>query len=133
MFVLCSLAVAQPLAAAAQGSVAVHGGVQALDLQARLDVVGAAGTSVKAWVQTSIDGGVTWFDLVCFAFGGASAVKVARVPGQALKAPQAIVDGTMADDTANDGPIGDRFRVKVTSAGIYGTGTTLTVSAIAKV
>lgn len=130
MLTLCALALTQPLAGVALTPVMVHGGVRALDLQARLDVVGSPGTSVKAWVQTSIDGGATWLDLACFAFATSSAVKAARLPGAALKSPAAIAEGTLADDTANDGPFGERFRIKVTSAGSYGAGTTLTLVAI---
>jgi hypothetical protein len=130
MLTLCALALTQPLAGIALTPVVVHGGVRALDLQARLDVVGSPGTSAKAWVQTSIDGGATWLDLACFAFSTSSAVKAARLPGQALKSPAAIAEGTLADDSAVDGPFGERFRVKVTSVGSYGAGTTLSLVAI---
>ena len=130
MLTLCALALTQPLAGVSLSPVVVHGGVRALDLQARLDVVGSPGTSAKAWVQTSIDGGATWLDLACFAFSSVSAVKAARLPGGALKSPAAISEGTLADDSASDGPFGERFRVKVTSVGTFGAGTTLTLAAI---
>lgn len=130
MLTLCALALTQPLAGVSLAPVVVHGGVRALDLQARLDVVGSAGTSAKAWVQTSIDGGATWLDLACFAFTTASAVKAARLPGTALKSPAAIAEGTLADDSVSDGPFGERFRVKVMSVGTFGAGTTLSLVAI---
>jgi len=130
MLTLCALALTQPLAGVSLSPVVVHGGVRALDLQARLDVVGSPGTSAKAWVQTSIDGGATWLDLACFAFPATSAVKAARLPGSALRSPAAISEGTLADDTASDGPFGERLRVKVTSVGTFGAGTTLTLVAI---
>jgi len=130
MLTLCALALTQPLAGVSLAPVVVHGGVRALDLQARLDVVGSPGTSAKAWVQTSIDGGATWCDLACFAFAASSAAKTARLPGVSLKSPAAVADGSLADDSVSDGPFGERFRVKVTSVGTYGAGTTLTLAAI---
>ena len=36
----------------------------------------SGGTTAKAWVQTSLDGGTNWFDLACFSFTTAAAVKV---------------------------------------------------------
>ena len=132
MLALCALALTQPLAGVALAPARVHGGVRSLDLQARLDVVGSAGTSVHAWVQTSIDGGATWLDLACFAFAGTSAVKAARLPGAALRPPADIAEATLAADTALDGPFGERFRVKIASSGTYGAGTTLAVAAIAR-
>jgi hypothetical protein len=130
LLTLCALALTQPLSGAALAPVMVHGGVRALDLQARLDVVGTPGTSVKAWLQTSLDGGATWADLACFAFTTTSAVKAARLPGVTVTAPSAITDGTLADDQSIDGPFGERFRVKISSSGTYGAGTALTLVAV---
>src|SRR5688572_1202793 len=39
-----------------------------LGLLAKFTYVADAATSVKAWVQTSFDGGVTYFDIMNFAF-----------------------------------------------------------------
>jgi hypothetical protein len=43
-------------------------------------VYGSGGTTVDAYVQTSIDGGTTWIDVIACHFTTASAVKVSAAP-----------------------------------------------------
>jgi hypothetical protein len=89
---------------------------------------GSGGTSAKAWVQTSLDGGTTWVDIACFAFTTSTANKVAtvsaRTPVTTVYAP---TDGTLGDDTVKDGILGDRVRVKYTTVGTYADSTALKV------
>lgn len=94
---------------------------------------GSAGTTVKAWVQTSFDGGGTWVDIACFAFTTAIARTIHSVrSATAVAANYVATDGTLADNTVKDGLLGDRLRVKYTTTGTYATNTTLTISAVTK-
>lgn len=104
-------------------------GLLAACLQARL-AYGSGGTSVKVYVQTSLDQGVTPIDVACFTFLVASAVKVRNLSALTPKATDVTpTDATLTDDTSVDGILGDRFRVKVVSVGTY-VSTTLTVGAV---
>lgn len=94
---------------------------------------GSGGTTVKVYIQTSLDGGVTWIDIICFAFALATLTKVVAVSAHvASAAPSTPTDGTLADNTKNDGLIGDRFRAKYVSTGTYAGGTALEVEIIVK-
>lgn len=106
-------------------------GLRALALQAHFQY-GSGGTSTKAWVQTSVDGGTTWVDVACFAFATAAGRKVAAVHALASQTPVDASDGALADNTVLNGPLGDRLRVKLTTTGTYGGNTRLTVTAVAK-
>jgi hypothetical protein len=87
---------------------------------------GSGGTSVKAYLQTSLDQGTTWIDAACFTFTTASAVKVRNLSGLTPKTSDVIpTDGTLTDDTTVDGILGDRFRLKVVSVGTYAGSTVL--------
>jgi hypothetical protein len=89
---------------------------------------GSGGTTLKVYVQTSLDQGSTWVDVSCSAFTTASATKIVNLSGLTPKTTAATPsDGAMTDDTALDGVLGDRFRVKITSTGTYAGSTTLSV------
>lgn len=95
---------------------------------------GAGGTTVKAWVQTSFDGGVTWVDVINFPFTTAAASKTAAVSTQitAGTAPVAVTDGTAADSAIVNGVLGSQVRVKYLTTGTYTGATSLAVYAVAK-
>jgi hypothetical protein len=91
---------------------------------------GSGGTTVKAYVQTSVDNGVNWMDIACFAFALAAATKVSKVnAATALTAATVPTDGALADDTVKDGIVGDRIRVKYVVAGTYAGASHLTIAA----
>lgn len=91
------------------------------------------GTTAKFWVQTSLDGGATWIDIMCFAFTTTTATKVSGVDGAiALAAAVTPSDGTLADDTIVNGLIGDRLRVKYTTTGTYTGASTIAIGAVTK-
>ena len=93
-------------------------------------VYGSSGTTAKAWVQTSLDGGDTWLDIACFAFTTATKQRVCNLRANTVVTTLATpVDGSLADDTAVDGLLGDRIRVKLTSTGTYAGSTTVRVTA----
>lgn len=106
-------------------------GLIAACLQTRL-AYGSGGTSVKVYVQTSLDQGSTPIDIACFTFTTASAIKARNLSALTPKATDVVpTDGTLTDDTSVDGVLGDRFRVKVVSVGTYAN-TTLTVGAVVR-
>lgn len=95
-------------------------------------VYGSAGTTAKAWIQTSLDDGATWNDVACFAFLVASARKVTQVNNFVAITGAAVVtptDGTLADNTILNGLLGNLVRVKITTTGIYAGSTTLAILA----
>ncbi len=85
---------------------------------------GSGGTTIKVFLQTSIDGGVTAIDIACFAFATADASKVLSVDARAaVTTPVTPSDGTLADNTVVNGIIGDRVRFKYIVAGTYAAST----------
>lgn len=96
-------------------------------------VGGTAGTSVKAYVQTSFDKGVTWIDVICFAFANTAVVKINAINyGIAVAANITPTDGTLTDNTILNGVFGDQIRLKYVTVGTYSGGTSLEVDALAK-
>jgi len=100
-----------------------------LTLQATF-TYGSGGTTTDAYVQTTLDGGLTWMDIANFHFTTSSATAVinlsAATPQTSQKTP---ADGTLASNTAVDGVLGPRFRVKYKSSGTYAGGTALRIDA----
>ena len=93
---------------------------------------GAAGTTVKVWVQTRVGGG-TWRDIANFAFTTAAATKWHAVKKNiAVAAAIAASDAALTDDTILDGFIGDEIRVKYTTTGTYTGATSIQILATAK-
>lgn len=92
-------------------------------------VYGSGGTTAKVFVQTSLDGGATWFDVLNLAFLLATASKLGSVSTAVALGTQgaAAGDGALADNSANQGVLGDRVRVKVITTGTYAGGTTIAV------
>lgn len=92
-------------------------------------VYGSGGTTAKVWVQTSLDNGATWFDIVSHAFTTASASKVSACSNRIAPASQGFTpgDGALADNTIIQGVFGELFRAKLTTTGTYAGGTTIAV------
>jgi hypothetical protein len=100
-------------------------GMQSLTVSLRF-AWGSGGTSVKAYLQTSIDSGTTWDDVACWAVTTASAAKRWNLSALTpVTTPITPSDGAMADNTVQDGILGDRVRLKVVSVGTYAGNTTL--------
>lgn len=94
------------------------GRVESLVLQAVFTRAGG-GTTAKAWVQTSFDGGTTWMDIANFAFTTTTATRLYHLTNAAVTSIATPVDGTLADNTAVDGFHGPLYRVKLTTTGTY--------------
>lgn len=92
---------------------------------------GSGGTTIDAYVQTSLDGGQTWIDVVHCGFTTASSKVVynlsATTPNTTAVVP---TDGTLAGAVAKDGIIGSQWRVKYITVGTY-VATTLDIDASA--
>jgi len=104
-------------------------GMTAATIQLRFQY-GAGGTTARAYVQTSLDSGTTWIDIICVAYTTASEVAAFNISGLTPKTTAvAPSDGALADDTAIDGILGDRLRLKVLTTGTYSGQTVLSVRA----
>ena len=87
---------------------------------------GSGGTAIKAYLQTSLDGGTTVVDIACVVFGTASEVAALNLSALTPKTTAIVpTDGALSDDTALDGILGDRLRLKVVSTGTYAGSTVL--------
>lgn len=95
-------------------------------------VYGADGTTTKVWIQTSVDGGFNWIDIINFAFTTSSGRKVSTVDVDASATAVVPTDAGLADNAIVDGILGDRLRAKVTTTGTYSGGTTLNVTMVPK-
>lgn len=89
---------------------------------------GSGGTAGTAYLQTSPDSGVTWFDVAGFSFGTAS-VKCYATLGQPAfgTATFAATDGALGGGTVAAIPVGERARIKYSNIGTYAGTTTLNV------
>jgi hypothetical protein len=93
---------------------------------------GSGGTTADAWVQTSLDGGLSWNDVANFHATTAAYRSVFNLNGMPTGVVQltAFTDGTLAANTAFATPfLGTLWRVKYTTTGTY-VGTVLRVDAI---
>ena len=89
---------------------------------------GTGGTSFDAWLQSSVDGS-SWYDIANFHATTASMLRLINLsnltPVLTAVTPG---DGVLAANTAIDGIIGSKLRVKYTSVGTYATGTSVQIS-----
>lgn len=107
-------------------------GTKALAVQVNF-TYGSGGTSAKLYIQTSLDRGVTWIDIACFALTTATARRASVVHlNTALAANITPADAALADNTILNGLLGDRVRTKLTTVGTYAGNTRIQVDAVAK-
>jgi hypothetical protein len=94
---------------------------------------GSGGTSLSAFVQTSLDGGTSWCDVCNFSFTTSSARALFNLTsgtphaGPLLSRPRTP---GWRQNNAVDGVIGNLWRVKFTSVGTYAGGTNLRIDLI---
>ncbi len=116
---LCDQAITTALTSVALTPITDLEGMLACTILARF-AYGSGGTSVKAYVQVTLDDGATWVDVACFAFTTASATRVINLSGLTPKTtPLTPSDGALADDTFVDGVLGSAMRVKLVTTGTY--------------
>ncbi|HEY4722231.1 MAG TPA: hypothetical protein VII92_10315 [Anaerolineae bacterium] len=107
-------------------------GMQSLGLWYKF-VYGSGGTSVRAYKQTSLDGGNTWIDIACRLFTTANATGLLNFSALTPKTTEVVpTDGALADNTAIDGILGDRSRYKVVVVGTYGGNTLFAARMVAR-
>ena len=93
---------------------------------------GSGGTNATVWVQTSVDGGTTWIDVVSFQFTTSSLRQVVNLSAYTpVTTLYTALDGALTANTAKDGLLGPLFRTKITTTGTYAGGTTLSVNLVA--
>lgn len=106
-------------------------GVDSLSLYAYLATPGASsGAGVTVYVQTSM-AGAPWYDVACFTLGDSTTQKGAEIKSAGSN-PQFLTDQALADDTAIDGPLGDRLRAVVVTEGDFTAPSTLAIRAHAR-
>ena len=94
-------------------------------------VRGGGGTTTDVFIQTSLDQGSTWIDIMQFAFATTTATGVSAVkPNIALAANYTPTDAALSDNTITDGLMGDRVRVKTVIVGTYSGTSTLDVRVV---
>lgn len=87
---------------------------------------GAGGTTVRAYLQTTPDDGTTVADMACVLFGTASEHALLNFSALTPKLTQVTPgDAALADDTAVDGLLGTKMRMKIVSTGTYSGSTVL--------
>ena len=135
-----TLAAAQSLVAVgtvgATGPLTKVGGAKYIACECIL-VVAGGGTTAKAYVQTSLDGGSTWFDIMCFALTTTTASRIAACSADVAFAASAYAPltpgaGALTDNTCIQGILGDRFRVSYVTTGTYTGASSLAVYAHVK-
>lgn len=87
---------------------------------------GSGGTNVRAYVQITPDDGTTVCDIACVLFGAASEHALLNFSALTPKLTQVTpTDGALADDTAVDGLLSTKMRLKIVSTGTYAGSTVL--------
>src|SRR5882724_2354144 len=88
---------------------------------------GSGGSTVVAIVVTSFDGGTTWRHVARFDFATASRVAQCNLEGLLSKGVVSYAD--LAAEGVNDGILGDRLALLLTTTGVYAGSTVLSVRA----
>ena len=105
-----------------------QGPIKSLAIQANFTYA-SGGTSVDAYVQTSLDNGVTWIDIAEFSFTTSSLRKVFNLTNLAVTSIATPTDGALTANTCVNGILGSLYRVKYVTVGTYAA-TTLVITAV---
>jgi hypothetical protein len=129
---LATIAVAGAITASVQTSINDLEGMKAASIECQFNY-GSGGTTVKVWIQTTLDAGITWIDIANFAFTTASGTKVINLSGLTpVTTAITPTDGAMADNTCQDGVLGSALRAKITTTGTYAGSSNLAVKVNAR-
>ena len=116
---LCDLAITTALNAVAQTPMQNLEGMLAATIEARL-ACGSGGTSAKAYVQVTLDGGADMDRRGLLRLRHGERNEVINLRGLTPKlTPLTPSDGAFADDTFVDGVLGSAMRVKLVTTGTY--------------
>lgn len=126
-----TITAAQALAVASVSPLSLNDAPRSIAIQANFSY-GSGGTTVNAYVQTSLDGGATWIDIAEFSFTTSSARPVYNLSSLTSHATAVTpTDGSLTANTAVDGVLGPLFQVKLVTTGTY-AGTTLRIDVAAQ-
>lgn len=107
-----------------------NGAFMSADIQGNF-TYGSGGTTVAAYVQTSLDNGTTWCDVASFSYTTTSGCSIFNPSTTAgVIAPITPTDGSLTANTAIDGVLGNLWRVKYTTTGTYAGNTTLQIALV---
>lgn len=101
-------------------------GMTSLTVWANFDY-GSGGTTCAAIIQTSLDQGVTWIDIIRFDF--TTSDRKAHATVGAFAAGVVTTLAALASEGKLDNVLGDRLRAKVTTTGTYAGNTSLALRA----
>jgi hypothetical protein len=119
-------AAASPISAIAKFNAAPRN----LAVQAKFGY-GSGGASVDVYLQTSLDGGLTWIDIANFHFTTSPATAIYNLSAATPKTTAVTpTDGSLAANTSVDGILGAQFRAKLVSVGTYAGATTIAVDLV---
>jgi hypothetical protein len=104
---------------------AVDGNPQSALIQGTL-TYGSGVTTVTALVETSVDDGTTWIDVVNFAFTTSTASFVVNLSAMTPVTSYSTTTA-LTSNTSKDGIVGSLWRVKYSSTGTYAGNTVLRV------
>ncbi len=91
--------------------------------------IGSAGTAINVYIQTSLDQGTSWIDIMAFNFTNTTKTVVATVDARkSITTPYAPTNGSLTPDTVKEGVLGDRLRFVAKSTGVY-SNTTVAIRA----
>jgi hypothetical protein len=89
------------------------------------------GSTTDVFIQTSLDNGSTWIDLVQWAFLTTTVTKISAVRSSiAMAANVTPTDGGLSDNSILDGLLGDRIRAKTVIVGTYTGASSLALNVI---
>ena len=125
---LLSLAITTAVTTTATTPVSFVKGPVSLEVQANF-TYGAGGTTVTAYIQTSVDLGVTWVDIANFYFTTSTLRRIVNLTNVAA-GPITPTDGALTANTAVTGYLGTLYRVKYVTTGTYSGSTTLVITAV---
>lgn len=115
---LCDLSLTTALASIAQTPIQNLEGMIAASILFKFSY-GSGGTTARAYVQITLDDGVTWIDVACRSWTISSETKVINLSGLTPVAAFTPSDGAMADNTLQDGVLGSAMRAKLITTGTY--------------
>lgn len=107
-------------------------GLTGLSCQVRF-FYGSGGTKTNVYLQSSIDGGQSFFDLANIAFTTSAGTEIVNLSGlNSVTTPTAPTNLALSDNTSFNGPMGDRLQAVVVSTGTYGGSTLASVRCVVR-
>jgi hypothetical protein len=93
-------------------------GIRSMSAQLSL-AYGSGGTSIDAYLQTTLDGGATWIDIGEVSWTTSSGVAVMNFHTDLAVVAFTPTDGAMTANTQKNGVLGNAFRLKLVVVGTY--------------